>query len=453
MVSSPCSIARDLLSVSQLNRETNQLLSQHFFSVWVIGEISNLSTPSSGHSYFSLKDATAQIRCAMFRNQQNRLRTRVRLENGKMIVVKAQVGLYEPRGDYQLIVEHVEEAGDGLLQKTFELLKQKLAAEGLFDQARKRELPFLPTAVGIITSLTGAAIRDILTVFKRRFPAVPIIIYPAAVQGEQAKYEIAQAIAIANQQIQCDVLIVARGGGSLEDLWTFNEELVARAIFASQIPVISGIGHETDYTIADWVADKRAATPSAAAEIASPDQQQLLNRYGQSEWRLQQLIQQKLNQRQQLLDRLTQRLHQQHPQQRLSRIGKRLGEINLYLKQFIHNSLRHRQDNLALKTTQLQLYDPSNAINRYRQQQHYRYNQLVTALTRRLERHQQHLVHLSQTLHMVSPLATLNRGYTLTYHSSSGTLARSVRQLNVGDVIETRLAEGSVSSRIFTITP
>ena len=258
---------RKIYTVSQLNRETGQLLSRHFLSIRVEGEISNLSTPASGHVYFSLKDANAQVRCAMFKNQ--RRRGGFKPENGKQVIVTAEVSLYEPRGDYQLIVEHIEEAGDGALRRAFDALKLKLSAEGLFDAANKQSLPALPKAIGVITSPSGAAIRDILTVLQRRFPAIPVIIYPTAVQGTNAQHEIAGAIAIANKSWQCDVLILARGGGSLEDLWAFNEEKVARAIATSSIPIISGIGHETDFTIADFAADLRAPTPSAAAEHAS----------------------------------------------------------------------------------------------------------------------------------------------------------------------------------------
>ena len=258
---STTSSQRNTLTVTELNRATSQLLNEHFFSVLVEGEISNLSAPSSGHLYFSLKDSNAQVRCAMFKTQQRKLSFKP--ENGKQVIVKAQVSLYEPRGDFQLIIEHLEEAGDGALRRAFDLLKVKLSEEGLFSPATKQSIPALPGTIGIITSPSGAAIRDILTVLKRRFTAVPIIVYPVAVQGHNAKHEIAKAIALANEHQLCDVLILGRGGGSLEDLWAFNEELVARAIFASQIPIISAVGHETDITIADFVADLRAATPSA----------------------------------------------------------------------------------------------------------------------------------------------------------------------------------------------
>jgi exodeoxyribonuclease VII large subunit len=371
-----------ILSVSQLNRATSQLLAEHFMMVTVEGELSNLAAPASGHLYFTLKDANAQVRCAMFRNQQRRLNFKP--ENGKQVIVKAQVSLYEPRGDYQLIIEDLQAAGDGRLRQVYDNLKLKLSKEGLFDTAHKKALPVLPNAIGVITSATGAALHDILTVLKRRFAAIPVFIYPVTVQGEQAKYDISRAIALANERRDCDVLIVGRGGGSLEDLWAFNEEIVARAIFASDIPIISAVGHETDVTIADFVADFRAPTPSAAAEQASPDVAQWLSRFVQLESRLQQPIQRRLNQYQQSLDWLSKRLEQQSMQQ---------------LKQ-----LKQR---------------------------------LATA---------------SQTLHAVSPLATLNRGYALTIEPHSGQIIRASSQINVGDVLETRLAQGSFTSEVKTIT-
>ena len=287
-------------TVSELNRLTAELLAKHFLSILVEGEISNLSIPASGHYYFTLKDANAQVRCAMFRSHQRK--QSVKPENGKHILVKAQVSLYEPRGDYQLIVESIEEAGDGALRRAFDALKLKLSEEGLFSLVHKKNLPTLPKTIGVITSPTGAAIRDILTVLRRRFAAVPVIIYPVAVQGDNAKYEISKAIVKANTLKQCDVLILARGGGSLEDLWAFNEEMVARAIYNSDIPIISGVGHETDVTIADFIADLRAATPSAAAEHATPDQHQWLIKFSEFENRLTNQLQRQVRQNQQKLD-------------------------------------------------------------------------------------------------------------------------------------------------------
>ena len=264
---------RQILSVSQLNRQTRQLLETHLPLIWVEGELSNFACPASGHWYFSLKDEQAQVRCAMFRNRNSRVRlpSGGRPGNGLQVLVRCRVSLYEGRGEFQLIVEHMEEAGLGALQRRFEQLKNKLDSEGLFTTEHKQPLPALPRRIGVITSPTGAAIQDILQVLQRRFAAIPVTIYPTAVQGQEAIAGLTHAIEQANDHGSCDVLIVGRGGGSMEDLWAFNEESVARAIFASDIPIISAVGHEVDFTIADFVADQRAPTPSAAAELLSPD--------------------------------------------------------------------------------------------------------------------------------------------------------------------------------------
>ena len=442
-------IQRNIITVTQLNRETNQLLGEHFLSVWVEGELSNIAKPSSGHIYFTLKDANAQVRCAMFRPQQRRLAFKP--ENGKQAIVRAQVSLYEPRGDYQLIVEHIEEAGDGALRRAFDALKLKLSGQGLFDATHKQALPTLPTAIGVITSPSGAAIRDILTVLQRRFPAIPVIVYPVAVQGDNAKHEIAKAITTANRLKQCDVIILGRGGGSLEDLWAFNEELVARAIFASEIPIISAVGHETDFTIADFVADLRAATPSAAAEHASPDQQQWLPRFIYLEAQLQQQLQRKLNQKQQTLDWLIKRLQQQHPGQKLARNVRRMDELEARLKQAIHIRLRHLAGSVEAKVAQLWRHNPAIIINNHKQRQAYLSQRLIGASAHKLEQLNQRLLNASQTLHAVSPLATLNRGYAMTVDPSSGAIIRSTEQINIGDRVQTRLAHGRFTSEIKVI--
>ncbi|MGZ8223921.1 MAG: exodeoxyribonuclease VII large subunit [Methylobacter sp.] len=448
-ISSYPAARRHILTVTQLNREVSQLLTDHFLTVLVEGEISNLSMPSSGHIYFSLKDANAQIRCAMFRTRQRRLDFQP--ENGKQVVVKAQVSLYEPRGDFQLIVEHIEEAGDGALRKAFDALKLKLLEEGLFDVAVKQSLPALPKAIGIITSPSGAAIMDILTVLQRRFAAVPIIIYPVAVQGENSKNEIARALAIANQHNLCDVIILARGGGSLEDLWAFNEEIVARAIFASKIPVISGVGHETDVTITDFVADLRAATPSAAAEHATPDQQEWLAKFIYLEARLQQQIQRKRSQKQQLLGWLTQRLQQLHPGKKMARNAQRLDELELRLNHAIHIRLRHNISKLETKTANLWQFNPAVLIKNHQQRQLYLSKCLLNIIQHKLDQLNQQLVNSSQTLQAVSPLATLNRGYAMAIHLPSMQLVRSTEQLAPGDMIQTRVAQGQFISQIQSI--
>ena len=436
----------NVMTVSQLNRASNQLLSEHFFSVWVEGEISNFSVPSSGHWYFSLKDAHAQIRCALFKNQQRR--DTEKPKNGQQVIVKAQVSLYEPRGDYQLIVESLEDAGEGLLRKAFEQLKQKLTKEGLFDLSNKKNLPELPSSIGVITSPTGAAIKDILSVLKRRFPLIPVIIYPVVVQGEQAKFEIVGAITKANSQPLCDILILARGGGSLEDLWSFNEEVVARAIFTSKIPIISAIGHESDITIADFVADLRAATPSAAAENAVPDQKIWLTKFFDLDIRLHHRIKQKLSLQLKELSWLQTRLEQQHPGQRVLRNAQRLDEAEGRLHQAIQLRIRHNNNIVNTNIARLWQYNPMIKLNRYQQQQSYLNQRLQAAIIRRLEKLQQYFLHCHQTLHAVSPLATLNRGYALVINEKNNQIIRSVNQVKPQDRITIRLGHGSISAEV-----
>ncbi|GAB6142131.1 exodeoxyribonuclease VII large subunit [Methylosoma difficile] len=443
--------ASSILSVSQLNRSVSRLLGEQFFSVWVQGEISNLSAPASGHWYFSLKDANAQVRCALFKNQQRR--SGFKPENGKQVLVKAQVSLYEPRGDYQLIVDSMEEAGDGALRRAFDALKTKLASEGLFAAEHKQPLPTLPQCIGVVTSPTGAAIRDILTVLKRRFAAIPVIIYPVTVQGDNAQFDIAQAIATANQMGDCDVLIIGRGGGSLEDLWAFNEERVARAIFASRIPVISAVGHETDFTIADFVADLRAATPSAAAEHATPNQQDWLLRFVQLESRLQNQLNRKLQQQQQKLDWLNKRLQAQHSGKKLARNQQRLSELQIRLSQAVRRQLLQRQNHLEAKTAKLWQFHPRQKLAGHQQHCDYLSQRLFAAVNQQIEKRQQSLLNASQTLHAVSPLATLNRGYALVSAPSSGQIIHSTAQLQIGKQVQVRLAEGRFNSQVIEILP
>ena len=302
---------RKIYTVSQLNLETKLLLESHFIKIWVDGEISNFSSPSSGHIYFSLKDENTQVRCAMFRLQKNLLNFKV--ENGMNVIVQAKVSLYEGRGDYQLIVDYMEPMGEGLLRQAYERLKAKLSAEGLFDEKFKMPIPVVPSTVGIITSPTGAALQDILSALKRRFPTINVVVYATEVQGKTAAASIVNAIQRAEQHASCDVIIIARGGGSLEDLQAFNEEIVARAVFACTIPIVSGVGHEIDTTIIDFVADRRAATPTAAAELVSPDQLEWRQAYQHYFDRLCRSMVNILQSNYQRLDHLTKQLR--HPRQ------------------------------------------------------------------------------------------------------------------------------------------
>lgn len=433
-------------SVSQLNREAKRLLALHFLTVRVEGEISNFSAPSSGHWYFTLKDSQAQIRCAMFRGQQQRLGFKP--GNGDLVVVSAQVSLYEPRGDYQLVVEQMEQAGDGALRQAFERLKLKLLAEGLFDDSRKQALPLIPKQIAVITSPSGAAVHDILTVLKRRFPAIPVIIYPVSVQGDNAKFEISAALHSANQRGEADVIILARGGGSLEDLWAFNEELVARAIAASHIPVISGVGHEVDFTIADFVADLRAATPSAAAEHAAPNQQDWLHAFDGQESRLRQILHRMLGQQQQRLDWLSKGLSLQHPGQKLQRNAQRLDELEQRLTQAIRHRLTHSSQQLQISHQSLLQHQPGGQINRHRLTVEHLQQRLTTLIRHKLQHLRQQQASLSLTLHAVSPLATLDRGYAIVQRSSDNSVVKSTEQIAVGDSLNIRLAQGQLATEV-----
>lgn len=434
-----------IYSVSQLNRNVKSLLEQNFFCIQVTGEISNLSRPASGHLYFSLKDDRAQVRCALFRSQAQRLKFIP--ENGLQIQASANVSLYEARGDYQLIVNQVQETGDGALRRAYEQLKAKLADQGLFAPEHKKPLPLIPKAIGIITSPSGAAIRDILSVLARRFPSIPVIIYPVMVQGNEAKYAINQAIIIANQRKECDVLLLARGGGSLEDLWAFNEAMVANAIYKSHIPIITGIGHETDTTIADYVADLRAATPTAAAEHCTPDGQQWLGQFIAYEQRLRQLLNNKIQQATQHLDWLAKNLQLQHPGKQLQFKSQRLDELELRLTNTLQNQLAQAHAKLKTQHAQLWQYNPAHTVQQLKAQYLNLNSRLNSNIKNKLHEQHEKLAHLSQTLNIVSPLATLHRGYTLSTDENNK-LITSTQQLSIGQTINTRLATGSISSQI-----
>lgn len=437
---------KKIYSVSDLNREAKNLLTHYFSYLKVEGEISNLSSPSSGHIYFSLKDKNAQIRCAMFKSQQRRLGFKP--ENGMQVIISAQVSLYEARGDYQLIADKMQEAGAGNLQIAFEHLKSKLQNEGLFDPELKQDIPEIPHQIGIITSPSGAAIHDILSVLSRRFPTIPVIIYPTTVQGDSAKRDICKAIETANQQKLVDVILLARGGGSIEDLWSFNEESVARAIANSSIPIISGIGHEVDFTIADFVADLRAPTPSAAAESCVPDQKSWLSKFQATEQQLNRLIQGKLLQQQQAINWLLKRLQQQHPKQQFQRHAQTLDNLELRLVRAIQSKIKHQKNQLENINNCLHQHSPANRIIRYQQQQQYLNNRLNLAIKRKLDSSQRKYQSLAQTLNAVSPLATLERGYAIVSNPKTSKVIGNSQQLAMGDTIKTRLAHGHIISQI-----
>ena len=372
-------------------------------ALWIQGEISNLTRPASGHLYLSLKDDRAQVRCAMWRQRSRGLGFQPR--NGQQIMARARVSLYEPRGDYQLIIEHMEEAGEGLLRQRLEELKARLDAEGLFEESRKRTLPGLPRRIGIVTSPSGAAVRDVLKILRRRFPSVPALIYPVPVQGEGAAANIAEAIALANRRADCDVLIVTRGGGSLEDLWAFNEEPVARAIFNSAIPVISAVGHEVDITISDLVADVRAPTPSGAAEIAVPDQHAWL---GQLEQNMKRLASLAGRQQQRLAERLgflTGRLERQDPRQRLAQDGQRLDELELRARRAMDAKTSSQRRDLAAMIARLAAASPAKQLQRQLLRKDDLNRRLYRAASQLIERQSQRLGGLARELNAISPLA------------------------------------------------
>lgn len=391
----------DIYSISRLASELRAALDGGFPLLWVRGEISNLARPASGHLYFSLKDTGAQVRCAMFRAR--RLLLTFPPANGQEVLARARVSFYEPRGDVQLIVEHLEPAGEGTLRLAFEALQRRLAAEGLFDPSIKRPLPPIPRQVGLITSPTGAAVRDLLAVFQRRFPGLPLLIYPALVQGEAAPDSLIAALRLANERADCEVLILARGGGSLEDLAAFNDEALARAIRASRIPVVSGVGHETDLTIADLVADQRAATPSAAAELVAPSGTHLLARIETLRGRARR-AQLALHERHgQRLRALSRHLDLLHPLARLRESARRLGELGERLRRQVGHIVERRRDRLR---------------------------RAAIGLDAR------------------SPLGTLARGYAIVRLADQGSVVRHPDQAPPGAQLDVRLAQGAVRARV-----
>ena len=397
-IPSPPPINRKVMTVSELNRFARNLLEQNFPLFWVSGEISNLTRAASGHWYFSLKDTGAQVRCVMFKGRNSYLDWTPK--EGDKVEARATVTLYEARGEFQLTVEFLQRAGLGALFEAFEKLKGKLQAEGLFDAATKKPLPLHPKKIGIVTSPDAAALRDVLTTLRRRMPNIPVIIYPTPVQGKGAARTIADAIDQASERFECDVLIICRGGGSIEDLWSFNEESVARAIAACEIPTISGVGHETDFTICDFVADIRAATPTAAAELVTPSREAMLQGVNRLEMQLSRNMQFLLQQRQQMLDYLARRL---------------VSPLQLIAQQ---------------KTHLVQMA--------YR---------LDTTFNRKLQVKQHHVQRLAQNLQHLNPGAVLTRGYAFV-QDSTGAIIASSEQVRVGDDVKLTFGKGSAEAKV-----
>ncbi|WP_318403814.1 exodeoxyribonuclease VII large subunit [Photobacterium leiognathi] len=434
-----------IYTVSSLNAQVRLILENEMGVVWLIGELSNFSMPVSGHWYFTLKDSRAQVKCAMFKGSNRHVTFKP--GNGNQVLVKARLSLYEPRGDYQLIIESMQPEGDGRLQQQFEQLKMSLAAEGLFAQSLKKSLPEQSKRVGIITSKTGAALHDILHVLQRRDPSLPIVIYPTMVQGEGAAISIAQAIGRANARQECDVLIVGRGGGSLEDLWAFNEEIVARTIAASQIPIVSAVGHEVDVTIADFVADVRAPTPSAAAELISRDmthQTQLLDRKRQQ---LRHAITAYLSQSLRQTTQLQHRLERQHPQLRLNLQQQHLDEISQRLTQAMARKLQKHQQHVEHNNYKLSLYSPASLVRNAQRNLERSEQRLYDALDRKLLNARHKLAVAAEKLETVSPLATLARGYSIT-RNEQGDVIRKASQVKTGDTLITTVTDGEIHSSV-----
>ena len=440
---------RDIYSITRLNREARMVLEGGFPpNLWVRGEVSNLARPGSGHLYFSLKDKNSQVRCAMFRGANRHLGFSV--GNGQEVLVRAGVSLYEGRGEYQLIVEFMEPAGAGALQQAFEKLKLRLQEEGLFAEGHKQPLPAYPETIGIVTSPTGAAVKDIIHVLGRRYAVAGVIIYPVPVQGEGAAQQIAAAVDEANRRQECDVLILARGGGSLEDLWSFNEEIVARAIYRSAVPVVSGIGHEIDFTIADFVADRRAPTPSAAAELVSPDASVLRSRlntlYSQLHLHVTGLISGHMRNVLQLSKRVP------RPTYLLRNMTQRVDDLAIRFRLAQTNGIALRRGSVNRFADILRSRNPLQQLAGYRTKCSGLEKQLQNNLVRSLQAWKKQLDYLSHSLKTVGPQATLERGYAIVTDEDEN-IVRRADQLRENSVISTRFPRGRVQSTVNRIDP
>ena len=435
---------------SELNREVRMHIEMGFPRILLEAEISNLSKPASGHLYFTLKDNKAQIRCALFRSSASRLS--IHPENGMKVLARGRISLYEPRGDFQLIVDSLRDAGEGLLRRQFEELKKKLEGEGLFDPTFKQPLPPYPLRIGVVTSPGGAAVRDILHVLARRWPVAKVRLYPVSVQGNEAPREILTALQAANEQNWAEILIVGRGGGSLEDLLAFNDEAVARAVFASGIPVISAVGHETDFSICDFVADLRAPTPSAAAELATPNQAVLKESFARNERQLLRLTRDRLQRDTQGLDHLSHRLQQRHPATRLGEQAKHIDTLQKSLIRSLQHQLKERESLLANLGRRLHNQHPGRRLNDLRTKINNIRQSIDIKMNILLTQHQQKLRNLARTLNAVSPLDTIGRGYAVITSTQTGKVISSISQTQAGDPITTQLSDGRLLGTIDKVT-
>jgi len=442
--------AEHIYTPSELNREIRVHLEMGFPRILLEAEISNLARPASGHLYFSLKDDKAQIRCAMFRSSASRMG--IEVQNGMKVLARGRISLYEQRGEYQLIVDSMQDAGEGILQRQFEDLKKKLEAEGLFDSAHKQELPPYPARIGLITSASGAAVRDLLHVLARRWPVARVRLYPVMVQGIEAPAEIRRAIESANEHGWAETLIIGRGGGSLEDLMAFNDEAVARAVFASSVPVVSAVGHETDFSICDFVADLRAPTPSAAAELATPDQAVLKQSFSRAQRQLQRRTQDRLRQYTQGLDHLSHRLQQRHPATRLAEQAKELESLNASLMR----GMGHRFNEYSLKLDTLSRRLMAHRPDRKLAELNDRVASLGKAMRRLTENavrsRRELLGNLARTLNAISPLETIGRGYAVVTSAENGDVIRSIAQVETGDRVSAQLKDGKLDCTVDTVS-
>ena len=450
MDESDCDGTSHVYTPAELNREVKLHLEAGFAPLLLEAEISNLTRPASGHLYFTLKDEAAQIRCAMFRSAVSRCPLQPR--NGMLVIARGRISLYEPRGDFQFIADGLRDAGEGVLQLQFEALKKKLAADGLFDPARKQPLPRFPRHIGVITSRSGAAIRDILHVLERRWPVARVRLYAVAVQGSEAPAEICAAIDRANREDWADLLILGRGGGSLEDLQAFNEESVARRVAASSLPIISAVGHETDFSICDFVADLRAPTPSAAAELATPDARQIndaLNRIGRM---LRQRMAARLQRDMQRLDYLVHRLRQRDPATRLREKRQHLQRLNQALRRATAARLGEWQGKLDKLRSRLYLQHPGRRLERDQQCVANAAMNLHRLVRYTLAQSRNHLQELARTLNAVSPLATIGRGYAVLSATAQGTLVTRAGTRKPGDRITAQLSDGRLYCQVETVS-
>ena len=436
---------RHVLTPSSLNRLVRDLLGDALPQVWIEGELSNVAKPASGHLYFTLKDSGAQVRCAMFKMKASALRFRP--VDGMQVLLRAKVGLYEPRGEFQLVAEYMEPAGEGALQREFEQLKARLDAEGLFDPSRKRVLPVYARRIGVITSATGAAVRDVLSVLARRWPLADVEVLPVPVQGREAPPAIVTMLRKASASGRYDVVLLTRGGGSLEDLWAFNDEAVARAIHASKVPVVSAVGHEIDFSIADFVADLRAPTPSAAAELLVPDAIAIGRQLRQLQQRMSTLQQRQLQAHAQRLDHLLARLQTQRPQARLARDHERLLHLQRRLAAALREQNQLRDSRLERLHSRLLGQHPRTRLALLARQLAEQDQRMRRTIAQILERRQTRLQHAGHALHAVSPLATLERGYAIIF-DAGGHVLRSAKGVPAGTPLRARLADGELPLKV-----